>query len=72
MARIKENKPETPKELSNKEKAVAIVEAYFDGKEIHMKDPQHGVADWVSVRSPLYWSYLTEFCKHVDKYRIVE
>ncbi len=36
-----------------------------------MKDPAHGVPDWVSVRDPEYWSYLSEFCRNIDKYRIV-
>ena len=37
-----------------------------------MKDPARGVPDWVSVRHPEYWSYLTMFCKNVNKYKIVE
>jgi hypothetical protein len=44
---------------------------YFEGKDIIMKDPAHGVPDWISVRNPEYWSYLSEFCKNIDKYRIV-
>lgn len=56
----------------NREKAIALVNAYFDGKSIVMKDPIHGVSDWVSVNHPEYWSYLSQFCKNVDKYRIVE
>ena len=70
MARIKESNAVIP--ITDKEKALAIVSAYFDGKKVEMKDPKHGVEDWVSVRSPLYWSYLTEFCRNVDKYRIAE
>lgn len=58
--------------VGNKEKAIALVNAYFDGKDIIMKDPTHGVPDWVSVRHPEYWSYLTMFCKNVNKYKIVE
>ena len=57
---------------SDREKALALVNAYFDGKDIIMKDPIHGVPDWVSVRHPEYWSYLTMFCKSIDKYKIVE
>ena len=34
---------------SNREKAIALVNAYFDGKDIIMKDPARGVPDWVSV-----------------------
>lgn len=57
--------------LSKKEEAIALVAAYFEGKDIIMKDPAHGVPDWVSVRDPEYWSYLSEFCRNIDKYRIV-
>ena len=58
--------------MNEKEKAIALINAYFDGKDIIMKDPIHGVPDWVSVRHPEYWSYLTMFCKNIDKYKIVE
>ena len=66
MVKQKENN-----NMDNREKAIALVNAYFDGKDIVMKDPIHGVKDWTSVRHPEYWSYLTEFCKNVDKYKIV-
>ena len=59
------------KSKSDKLKAIELVEAYFDGADIVMKDPEHGVKDWVSVRSPDYWSYLSEFCKNVNKYKIL-
>ena len=55
-----------------REKALELVNAFFDGKDIVMKDPARGVPDWVSVRHPEYWSYLTMFCKNVNKYKIVE
>ena len=55
-----------------REKALALVNAYFDGKTILMKDPHAGVPDWVSIRHPEYWSYLGEFCKRVTKYKIIE
>lgn len=55
-----------------REKAIALVNAYFDGKSIIMKDPNAGVPDWVSIKHPDYWSFLEQFCKNVDKYRIVE
>ena len=58
--------------MKEREKAIALVNAYFDGKDIIMKDPVAGVPDWVSVRHPEYWSYLTMFCKNVNKYKIVE
>ena len=59
------------KPKSDKLKAIELVEAYFDGADIVMKDPEHGVSDWVSIKSPIYWSYLSEFCKNVDKYKIL-
>ena len=58
--------------MNDREKAMALVNAYFDGKDIIMKDPARGVPDWVSVRHPEYWSYLTMFCKNVNKYKIIE
>ena len=59
-------------DMNDREKAIALVNAYFDGKDIIMKDPIHGIPDWVSVRHPEYWSYLAEFCKNVNKYKIVD
>ena len=56
---------------SDKEKAIELVKAYFDGKDIVMKDPAHGIKDWTSIRHPDYWSYLGEFCCNVDKYKII-
>ena len=58
--------------MNDREKAMALVNAYFDGKDIIMKDPARGVPDWGSVRHPEYWSYLTMFCKNVNKYKIIE
>ena len=58
--------------MKAREKALELVNAYFDGKDIVMKDPVHGVEDWVSVRHPKYWSYLTKFCENVDKYKILD
>lgn len=55
-----------------KQKAIALVEAYFDGKDIIMKDPIHGVKEWTSIKGCGYWSYLAKFCDNVDKYRIIE
>ena len=57
---------------SNREIAIALVNAYFDGKDIIMKDPARGVPNWVSVNHPEYWSYLTMFCKNTDKYQVIE
>ena len=67
MVKQKENN-----NMNDREKAIALVNAYFDGKDIIMKDPARGVPDWVSVRHPEYWSYLTMFCKNINKYKIVE
>ena len=58
--------------MNNREKAHALIDAFFDGKDIIMKDPEHGVPNWVSIKHPEYWSYLAEFCKNVDKYKIIE
>ena len=58
--------------MDKREKAIELINAYFDGKDIIMKDPMHGVHDWVSIKHPEYWSYLVMFCKNVDKYKIVE
>lgn len=55
-----------------RKKAIDLINAYFDGKDIIMKDPEAGVPDWVSIKHPEYWSYLVMFCKNVDKYKIVE
>lgn len=55
-----------------RKRALELVNAYFDDREIVMKDPKAGVHDWVSIRHPEYWSFLGEFCKNVDKYKIIE
>ena len=57
---------------NDREKAIALVNAYFDGKDIVMRDPDAGVPNWVSVNHPEYWSYLTMFCKNTDKYQVLE
>lgn len=59
------------KEVARK-RALELVNAYFDDREIVMKDPKAGVHDWVSIHHPEYWSFLGEFCKNVDKYKIIE
>ena len=58
--------------MNDREKAIALVNAYFDGKDIVMRDPNAGVPNWVSVNHPEYWSYLTMFCKNVNKYKIID
>lgn len=58
--------------FSKREKAIELINAYFDGKDIIMKDPEHGVKNWVSVHDPNYWSFLGEFIKEVDKYKIIK
>ena len=57
--------------MNEREKAIELVNAYFEGKDIIMKDPSAGVPDWVSVRHPEHWSYLTMFCKNINKYKII-
>lgn len=56
-----------------KEKALALVEAYFDDtKTILVKDKDHGVNDWVSIHDPNYWTYLEMFIRYADCYRIID
>ena len=59
-------------EKSDREKAIDLVNAFFDKKDIIVKDPKHGVSDWISIKHPEIWTYLGEFCKNVDKYKIIE
>lgn len=54
-----------------RQRAIDLVNAYFNGDEILMKDPDHGVHRWVTIKHPQYWNYLEEFCKNVDKYKII-
>lgn len=68
--------PLKPKEISmtkeeQKQKAIALVEAYFNGTNILMKDPYAGIKDWTTIHNPSIWSYLGKFCENVDKYKIV-
>ena len=39
-----------------REKAIELVNAYFDKKDIVMKDPEMDVDDWVSIYHPDYWN----------------
>ena len=58
--------------MTDRDKAIRLVNAYFDGEEIQMLDPIHGVEEWVSaVNNPHYWSYLESFCQNVNRYRII-
>lgn len=41
-----------------KKNAILLIEAYFNGKEILVKDPQNGIKDWISIKDDRYWSYL--------------
>lgn len=56
---------------TRKKKAIKLIEAFFEGKKIEMKDPNHGIDDWISIDHPDYWNFLTEFISNVDKYRIL-
>ena len=38
--------------LSPREKALELVNAYFNGKTIEMKDPEMGVPDWIDINTP--------------------
>ena len=55
-----------------RQKAHELVDAFFDEKEIEVKDPAHGIPFWASLKDPKYWSYLERFCKNTDKYRIID
>lgn len=39
---------------NSREKALKLINAYFDGKDIIMKDPEHGVKNWTSIHDPNY------------------
>lgn len=59
--------------MSTKEKALALIIAYFDeSKTILVKDESHGVKDWISIKDSNYWTYLEQFIKYVDCYRIID
>ena len=59
--------------MADRDKAINLINAYFDGEDIVMYDPIHGVDKWTSaVNNPEYWSYLEVFCRNVDRYRIVK
>lgn len=59
--------------MTDKEKALALIEAYFDeSKDILVKDEKHGVRNWVSISDKNYWTYLGEFIKNIDCYRIID
>lgn len=54
-----------------RQKAIELVNAYFDKKDIIVKDSYHGIHNWISIKHPEIWTYLGEFCKNVDKYKII-
>jgi hypothetical protein len=54
-----------------RQKAHELVDAFFDGKEIEVRDPAQGIPSWVSLKDPRYWNYLEQFCKNTDKYRVI-
>lgn len=55
---------------SDREKAIALVNAYFDNKEIIFKDPVAGIENWTSTQG--VWTYLDTFCRNLHKYKIIE
>lgn len=55
-----------------RQKAHELVDAFFDNKEIIVKDPEHGIPFWTSIKDPRYWCYLERFCKNTDKYKIID
>ena len=65
------NKTNLSKE-EQKKKAIELVEAFFNDKDIVVKDPKGGIHDWVSIKDTRFWNYLTKFCEHVDCYKIID
>lgn len=58
---------------NQKDKALELVKAYFEGKDIIVKDPSRGVSNWISVDdSTIAYTFLGMFCENVDCYRVVE
>lgn len=58
--------------MTNKEKAIAFVEAYFDeSKTIVVKDEMHGIKTWTSIRDENCWTYLDMFIRNIDCYRLI-
>ena len=55
-----------------RQKAHKLVDAFFDNKEIIVRDPEHGIPFWTSIKDPRYWCYLERFCKNTDKYEVVD
>lgn len=55
-----------------RKKAIDLINAYFDGKDIIVKDPKGGIDSWTSIDDPRYWNYLTKFCGNIDCYKIIE
>ena len=58
-----------------REKAIELINAYIDGKDIVVKDVKDvmaGINHWTSIKDPRFWTYLGKFCENVDKYKIVE
>lgn len=52
-----------------RQKAHELVDAFFDNKEIIVKDPEHGIP---SIKDSRYWCYLERFCKNTDKYKVID
>lgn len=55
-----------------RKKAIELINAYFDRKDIVVKDVMAGIYHWTSIKDPRFWTYLEKFCENVDKYKIVE
>lgn len=72
VSTIKFNSMNKIRVTENREKALELVNAYFDGKEIEVCDPLRGVSTWMSIDNMSIWTFLEMFCKNTDKYRIVE
>lgn len=55
-----------------RKKAIELINAYFDGKDIVVKDVMAGINHWTSIKDPRFWTYLGKFCENVAKYKIIE
>ena len=56
----------------NRQKALNLINAFYDEKDIIFKDPECGVHHQTSIYSSEYWNYLVEFCKSIEKYKIID
>lgn len=59
--------------MTDREKALALVNAYFDNENIEVKDPKGGILDWTSLKDPkIRWTFLSKFLEHLDCYKVTD